>query len=60
MIRDATFGALLALAAVLALVGPPRLIGTGCSNAVNPFGVVLAQEESDMPLCRSIRPIWSN
>lgn len=39
-------------------VGPPRLLGTGCKG--RPLGLALAREESDMPRCDTIRPLWSN
>lgn len=44
--RYALTGAALALAALLATIGPPRLIGYGCADA--PLGLPqLAREESD-------------
>ena len=43
--RYALTGAALALAALLATIGPPRLIGYGCAG--RPLGVALAREESN-------------
>lgn len=58
MIRRRTcfvLGATLPLLGMLAALGPPRLIGTGCAHA--PLaGVAFAREESDfIGPCRMVR-----
>lgn len=52
-------GAALALVALLATIGPPRLIGYGCDSWPS---VKLAIEESDfLQHCARIEPLpWSN
>ena len=52
-------GLTLVLILTLGQLGPPRLIGTGCTNA--PLGFTLAREESDISgTCDSIIALWSN
>lgn len=54
--RYALTGAALALAALLAVIGPPRLIGYGCAG--RPIGIALAREESDfLQPCKRIEAL---
>lgn len=54
-------GITIALALIIAIAGPPRLIGIGCSAYPLTAGVQLAREESDFrETCRRIIPLTAS